>query len=236
MAADDAVVVGLAAALPVYNLVANRWAPFNRGLYVPMNLMVAAIVVALALGPAGLTAEAIVGSSSPSGGAFGFLLAVLAVIPLFVLSLFERGARLVCDERVAHLRGLRLTYQVLVRIPLGTALLEEVTFRGVLFAAWRDQGAVRAALASSFVFGLWHVGPTINLVQANRPNASTAATIKTIVGAVVFTTAAGIVFSWLRIEHGLVAPLVMHATVNALATIASVVAARGLSSHATSAR
>ena len=140
------------------------------------------------------------------------------------------------DERVAHLSGKGLAYQVLVRIPLGTALLEEVAFRGVLVGAWIASGRPSAIAWSSLVFGLWHVGPTINLVRANRPGASTAVAVRTVAGAVVFTTAAGALFAWLRLEYGLLAPLAMHASVNGLASIASVFASRRLAAQVTSPR
>jgi hypothetical protein len=46
-----------------------------------------------------------------------------------------RPPPLLSDARVAGLDGDEFAYQVLVRIPLGTVLWEEVAFRGVLLAA-----------------------------------------------------------------------------------------------------
>ena len=228
MSLDGVILGALVVALPLYNLVANQWPPFNKALFIPMNLALAGVLLILAVGPLDLTSEAIFGRSTASDVGVGFLLGLAATAPLFALALFDRGARLVRDERVAHLSGWTFGYQVLLRIPLGTAFVEEVVFRGVLFAAWRDSGALRAAIYSSLVFGLWHVGPTINLVRANNPGASTMTTARTIAGAVVFTTTAGLFFSWLRMRFGLGGPIALHATVNALATVASVLAARRL--------
>lgn len=228
MSSDALILAALVVALPLYNLVANRWPPFNKALFVPMNLALGALVVAIALGPLDVEFEEIFGRRSAARAGLGFLLGAIVTAPLFALSFFERGARLVRDERVAHLGGWELAYQVLLRIPVGTAFVEELVFRGVLFAASRDSGAVRAAVYSSIVFGLWHIGPTINLVRANRPDASRAAAFTAIAGAVLFTTAAGLLFCWLRVRAGLAVPVAVHATVNALATLASVFAARRL--------
>jgi membrane protease YdiL (CAAX protease family) len=127
------------------------------------------------------------------------------------------------------LQGWGLIYQALVRVPVGTAVTEEVLFRGVLFAAFQDAGmtVVESALVSSAAFGLWHISPTINLVRMNDADASNGETIRTVIGAIVLTTAAGLGLTWLRVEtHGLLAPFLAHAGINSLATLAGVIAAR----------
>ena len=58
-----------------------------------------------------------------------------------------------------------LIYQTAVRIPLGTALFEELLFRGLLYGAFlRVSGHRGAILGSSAVFGVWHVRPTHDLL------------------------------------------------------------------------
>jgi membrane protease YdiL (CAAX protease family) len=119
---------------------------------------------------------------------------------------------------VTHLRGGALVYQTLLRIPVGTALLEEFAFRGLLYGAWLDRGPLDAALLSSIVFGLWHVGPSINMARANDRDVGV-----TIVTTVAFTTVVGLVFVALREWSGSLAfPLALHAGVNSLATLAAV--------------
>lgn len=228
MSGSQAVLVTLACALLLYNLFANRWPPFNGPWYVPLNLAVTCLVVLAGLGPLGLTWREIAGTPESLGFVVGAIAGLVVTAPLLVGTLWGRSARLIRDERVAHLGGWALAYQTLIRIPLGTALLEEVAFRGVLFAGWRHLGDIQAALLSSLVFGLWHVGPTINMVRMNRPGASSGGVVRTVAGAVLFTTLAGLLFVWLRIEWGLGAPLLMHATVNSVATVASVLAHRRL--------
>ena len=113
--------------------------------------------------------------------------------------------------------------RTLVVIPLGTALLEEAAFRGVLLGVCATRTTVwRAAGISSIAFGLWHVPPTIGsadgsgvIGDASRSGGSIALAV---VGVVIATTIAGMVFCWLRIRsRSLVAPFVAHWWVNATA-------------------
>ena len=53
-------------------------------------------------------------------------------------------------------------WRVLVVIPLGTVLPEELAFRGLLLALLgRRYGVVAGILLSSGLFGLWHVVPSL---------------------------------------------------------------------------
>lgn len=156
--------------------------------------------------------------------------AIVAVFGLVVFALARsRHARLIADKRVAGLRGNELAFHVLVRIPLGTAVTEEVVFRGVLFAAWRAAGmsSVGAAACTSIAFGLWHIAPTIIGVKMNDADASRQRLVVAILGAVVLTTIVGLGLTWLRLETGgLIAPVALHAGVNSVGAFAAVKASR----------
>lgn len=131
-------------------------------------------------------------------------------------------AALLADERAA-LTGTALAAAVLVRIPLGTAVFEEVAFRGVLRALARPcWSPTRAALWSSAVFGLWHVAPTIVALRANDVEPASTAGLGAIAGAVLTTTVAGLVFDQLRARSGsLVAPILAHWATNAIGLLAA---------------
>jgi membrane protease YdiL (CAAX protease family) len=138
-------------------------------------------------------------------------------------------ARRIADRRVAGLSGGALTYQVLGRVPVGTAATEEFAFRGVLFAVWLQHGLVRALIASSVALGLWHISPTINMVRANRPEAGAGHIAGAVAVAVVATAAAGALLVWLRhVTGSLVAPWAIHATLNSTATLVATRAHRTL--------
>ncbi len=216
----------VAAGLVAYNNLLNRWPPFNGALYVPLNLACAAALVILA-GAADVSWQALGLEPQAADLLGGGIAATVLTAPVFVAARHPATAGLVADERVRGLRGTALAYQVLIRIPLGTALLEEVAFRGVLPALFGGP-SVSAALWSSVAFGLWHVAPTINLIEANRPATPSRTRMAVVLGTVVFTAAVGAFLVWLRWRTGsLSAGFALHACVNSLATLAAAAAHSG---------
>jgi uncharacterized protein len=131
-------------------------------------------------------------------------------------------ASLLDDARAAEVAG-SAVFVVLVRIPFGTALFEEVLFRGVLFAELRTRLRPLAAVAlSSVVFGFWHIPPTIVALWQNDVTVGSAAGLTGIAGAVLVTTVAGVGFCWLRLRaDSVVPPVVVHWAINAGALLAA---------------
>jgi membrane protease YdiL (CAAX protease family) len=124
---------------------------------------------------------------------------------------------LFADDRVLGVGTAGLLFHTLVRIPLGTALFEEVAFRGVLPALGRRVlTPLRANLLAATLFGLWHLLPTASVATGNAGVAGIPDEI-VLAGGVVGTAAAGLGFSWLRDRRGLAAPVLLHATVNSAA-------------------
>jgi uncharacterized protein len=115
-----------------------------------------------------------------------------------------------------------------VLIPVGTVLLEEVAFRGVLWGLFRRLGGtVLATAASSVLFGLWHILPSLNLATDNEAIGNTlgsgkSAQVTAVLGTVLFTTASGVVFCELRRRSGsILASAGLHWAVNGLSVLAS---------------
>jgi membrane protease YdiL (CAAX protease family) len=116
----------------------------------------------------------------------------------------------------------------LVLIPVGTVLLEEVAFRGVLWGLLRRAyGTVTATVVSSLLFGLWHALPSLGLASDNQAITQTIGTgrsaqVVTVLGTMAFTACAGVVFCELRRRSGsLLAPASLHWAVNGLSVLAS---------------
>ncbi|MDV6014705.1 CPBP family intramembrane metalloprotease [Haloechinothrix sp. LS1_15] len=116
----------------------------------------------------------------------------------------------------------------LVLIPLKTVLLEEIAFRGVLLGAlWRPLGTAGAIGVSSILFGLWHIPPSLQLLDQNQALSQAlghgaGAQLLVVTGAVAFTTVAGLVFCELRRRSGSVlAPIGLHWATNGLGVLAS---------------
>jgi len=120
---------------------------------------------------------------------------------------------------------------VLVVIPLGTVLPEELAFRGLLLALLgRRSGVVAGTLLSSGLFGLWHVvaslgGGAANAAIVGMVGGDAAGTAVRVVVTVGFTSLAGVGLCWLRLRSGsLLAPVLAHWTVNGLGVIVTLVA------------
>lgn len=116
----------------------------------------------------------------------------------------------------------------LVLIPVGTVLVEEVAFRGVLWGLVRRvRGTVAATVVSSALFGLWHVLPSLGLSSDNEAIGAAVgrgrpAQVLTVLATVAFTALAGVVFCELRRRSGsLLASASLHWATNGLAVLAS---------------
>ena len=116
-----------------------------------------------------------------------------------------------------------VTYQVMVRIPVGTVLWEETAFRGVLLAALRRVMPRGTAVAvASGVFGIWHIRPTIGALRANKLAAGPGKTVAAVTAGVAATAAGGVLLSWLRIRSGsLAAPVLLHLAANCTGPLAA---------------
>lgn len=113
-----------------------------------------------------------------------------------------------------------------VLIPVGTVLFEEVAFRGVLWGLLRRRhGTWVATGVSSALFGLWHVLPSLGLARADQAIGNTVGTgssgqALSVLGTVLFTALAGVVFCELRRRSGsLLAPAGLHWATNALGVL-----------------
>ncbi len=215
-----ALVLGLA----VWNNVVVTRLPGHPAAYVTANvtaaglLLLTARTVGLSWDDLGLARRRLPAGARWGGTCFaliaaGYLaaLAVPAVRPLLA------------DARAAGLDGADVAWRVLVRIPLGTVLWEEVAFRGVLFAALARLLSLRAAVTvSAAVFGVWHVRPTLSALRVNDLAEGPLLTGLGVLLGCLVTTLAGVVLTWLRLRSGsLLAPALLHLATNSLGTLAA---------------
>ena len=218
------------ALLVVTNLTNNRWAP-------AWGLLTAPVASALLLGvlwwSGGTMADAGLGRASLARGArwAGALIGIVAAIYL-IGALLPFTRELFSDSRDNTLTGLQVADRVLIRVPIGTVMLEEIAFRGVLLALLlRLVSRAWATTISSLLFGLWHILPSLHL-STQKP-ALTAVFGHGLlgadladVGAVLFTAAAGAVLCELRRRSGsLLAPMGLHWSTNALGYLADYILA-----------
>ena len=204
--------------LAASNVVSNRLWPQG---YLAWNLGVAGVLLLLArasgltladLGLSGVRLRRGLVLGVAAAAVVGGLYAAAVAVPT------TRAAFLADGRGAVPLAA--VLFVALVRIPLGTVVLEELAFRGVLPAlvdGGFGGGWWRATLVSSGLFGLWHVLPAMG-----SPNAVSGALgpAGAVVGTVLFTAAAGVVFrAWQRWSGHLVTPMLLHAATNSLGAL-----------------
>jgi membrane protease YdiL (CAAX protease family) len=201
------------------NAVVHRVLP--HATHVPANLLAAGGVLALAatdgvdLRGLGLAPED-AGTGARTGALVGGALA--ATIAIAAATPAARGY--FTDARVTDVGRARALYELLVRIPIGTALAEELLFRsGLTGLLARRRSWTVAMAASSAVFGLWHVLPTVDSLDSHpagdRLQQRRAHAAGGVAGVVATTALAGAALGLLqrRTRH-VIAPVIVHAVLN----------------------
>lgn len=212
---------GLTIALGVTNVVA---APrLDRVASATWNLGTTAVVLRLARW-AGADRAAIGLDSGrlPAGVVTGVVDAGAVAAMLGVVASTRTGRELLDDDRVVHASWPQTALHVGVFIPLGTVVLEEVAFRGVLPALLDPAGRSVAAtvLIPSLAFGAWHIVSSRDFVAAHDHARAGGGATGSTTGIVAVTTAAGVALALARRHSGhLVAPALMHLVANALVTV-----------------
>ena len=219
--------LGLALAALAAAKVVDRGVP-GAHVAVGLGLIGCLLVIARAQG---LTAAelGLARSSWPAGLRWGAAAATLVGVA-YVLVYLAGPVREALPDGGGGLGRVAL-WRVLVVIPLGTVLPEELAFRGLLLALLgRRYGVVAGILLSSGLFGLWHVVPSLgggpaNATIASVVGADAAGMLARVVVTVGFTSLAGALLCWLRLRSGsLLAPILTHWTVNGLGVIVTLVA------------
>lgn len=234
--AAGVVVASVVGLLLISNILVNRVLPHWS--YVPWNLAVTVFVVVLArrarsdpeMGLARWQRGALLGGTIAAGVLVVY--AVAAAIPA--------TREVFSDERVGEGWPF-LVYHSLIRIPLGTVVLEELAFRAVLPALFspptstaradrgrssrfrtteRPAGMVRGVVVASLLFGLWHVLPAWNVSEVNPLVADVfgddgVGQTMGVAMAVLGTFVAGLTLCVLRYWSGSVlAPMLVHGATN----------------------
>ena len=197
--------------------VADKYGPPHTGLVagplVALGLVLLARRAGLTWHDIGLSRRALIPGIKYAAGA------VLAVAVLYGLGAAVPLTRPIFADVRYQLHLGAAVLAAFVVVPLGTVLLEEVAFRGVLLGLVnRHRGAVWASVTSSALFGLWHVLPSMHLARANHAvGAALGGSVLTVLAAVGFTALAGLLLCELRRRSGsLLAAAALHWATNGL--------------------
>lgn len=120
------------------------------------------------------------------------------------------------DERIgSHSRG-RAAAEASIRIPLETAVAEELIFRGAVLGLSRTvMGDAGALAVTSVLFGLWHVPPALDALGSSAASGAVGSRFGAVAGTVAATAAAGAVLGILRLRSGsVIAPTLVHGSLN----------------------
>lgn len=195
---------GVTGVLVADNILSNEFVP--SPFYVPFRLATTIVVVAIAMRGAKFSAQDLgLGREEARRGVrWGLLLAASTIAVLAIGALLPGTREFFNDRRAADAGVAGMAYQVFLRIPFGTVIPEEVCFRGALLGLMaRTWGRVPAMIASSALFGLWHLLPARSVAVANKGIAD--AGLGGLPLAVASTAAAGLWFAWLRFRSASVA-------------------------------
>lgn len=210
--------IGLVVGLVLYGLLPLPW-----WAYIPANLTLAAALVGAARRRGHTFAELGLGwRTLGRGTVIGLAAATVVLVVVAIGSLLgssdPQASRLLAGQ--ADVGPLGLGFELLVRIPLGTVLLEAIAFRGVLFAAVeRVRTTAAAVVVTSLAFGLWHIGPTLHEL---RDLGTVVDPVATIAAIVAVTTLGGVLFAGLRLlGRSLVASALTHWSMNAAGLVAA---------------
>lgn len=215
------------AVLLVSNVMSNRVLP--SWAYVPWNLSMAFVLLAIAYrGGAGPVAVGLGIRHWHRPVGVGLLLAGGTAL-LFALGMIVPATQnAFIDTRIGGADVQTMLWVVLVQIPLGTVVLEEVAFRGVLPALMGASPAIRwrwgPVLGASVLFGLWHILPSMGIGDAN---AAVGAAVGNNVWvntslAVLAMTVAGVALCVIaRLGKGIKTTMLLHWATNSLGFFAA---------------
>ncbi len=210
--------------LVVWNLTANLVVPEAASLLVSAAGVAILLVIAR---HAGATWDDLGLRPGTWQGGLRVGAAAMAVITAttVVLAAVPATRTFLADDRFLGEGVGEMVYETMVRIPLATALGEEIAFRGVvlgLLLLWVSP--LRAMLVSAALFGIWHVLPAISALETSEavdvvPGAAGA--FGAVIGQVLVTGFAGFGFAWLRFRgNSLVSPVLAHWAINGTAYLA----------------
>jgi membrane protease YdiL (CAAX protease family) len=155
-----------------------------------------------------------------------FHLATLAFAVLVLGSALAISSLIIWHRK--HSLGLKDYLELTVRVPFGTALAEELIFRGALMGLLaQNYSWTTSLILSSVVFGFWHLLPGSSEVWAHQNLAyknvpSWVAKLSSSAITVAITTVGGLLFGWLRIiSAGIILPWAAHASINIVGWVIS---------------
>lgn len=214
----------------LYGTVLARLVPIKYHLLLNIGISLVAIILGLSFGldysQMGLSVYSIL-----PGIAVAFAATAIIIIGTLIISVIPPLRHYFLGNNLANASGKLIAFEAAIRIPFGTALVEEILFRGVLLGLLLvHHDSILAIVISAAIFGFWHIFPTINSLENNqvmaaKMNGQKIRITGAVMGTVLITGVAGLVFGWLRLIAGsVIAPWLVHWSINASGVLGVAVA------------
>jgi membrane protease YdiL (CAAX protease family) len=152
----------------------------------------------------------------------GFAVACAVIVPFALILLIRVNLGLAIKGPALPVNTLQhLLWRSIFRIPLGTALFEEMLFRGFAYGfigKWLS--GLKTVLLTSLLFASWHVVPAFKTVRFNFGVGEfllgSALWAVFLIGSFI----AGLIFAWIRYQGKHIAGCILaHAFINSFALI-----------------
>jgi len=132
------------------------------------------------------------------------------------------------DDKIVNGSVGWVLFQAFVRIPLATALYEEVLFRGIVFGMLaRRHTPLLAGVVTSLLFGFWHILPTLDTIDTSPAGdlfSGWLGIAVAIIGSIAGTAIAGIGFLLVRLyANSTLAAVLAHIGTNSVAMLGALV-------------
>lgn len=195
-----------------YNVVQNTFL-IERG-YVTGNVVVGAALIGLGRrSGSSLEQMGLIPRLTSDGRRFMAAAATTAIITIAAGVAHPKTRTFFRDERARGESWQDVRHNTLIRFPLGTAMFEEVVFRGVL-PPLLARSEKAGDLLSSALFGLWHVIPTAR-VLGGSPLGGSANPVRTVAAGSAAAGVGGFLLACARRKSdSTILPWMLHSLLN----------------------
>lgn len=149
------------------------------------------------------------------------LTVIIILLFLFLLWLLPIIGLNIGPPRLPISSRLDLLWRIIICIPLGTALFEEVLFRGIFYGYLiRNVSTKKTVLVTSLFFALWHITAAFETVSYNFQIGAVLFGIGLWLIFLISSFIAGLLFGWIRYKGRNIAGCILaHALINSISLV-----------------
>lgn len=225
-------IVGFSAFVLAYGFVLTHFIPKRLYSFLNIFMSLGSILFGLFFG-ATLDDMHLAQDAWQRGILWGLAITVPIVFAVLFILLIPRFRHIFIDHPSKLNKKRSILYELGFRVPFGTALSEEVLFRGVLLGLLLTRyDTWVAVICSSLIFGLWHIAPTWKTLRSNIALQELVGEQRrfhglSILVSVLTTALAGVVFCLLTLKSdSVIAAWIAHSAINGFSVAGGLIAHR----------